>query len=170
MASQSANVTSIDSPRQFRAALVRFIDEVEAALVTLEMETHRPMEWIEADRPRYWRQEGRKASEAVAEARVALERCQVRIGGEDARYCYDERKALEKAKRRLVTSEEKVQSLRRWRTELQKAVEELQVQLARAKHYLESDLAKAVAALDRISAALGRYAEQSAPSGGGPAT
>jgi hypothetical protein len=170
MAAQSANVTSIDAPRQFRAALVRFIAEVEAALVMLEMEAHRPMEWIEADRPRYWRQEGRKASEAVAEARVALERCQVRIGGEDARYCYDERKALEKAKRRLITSEEKMQSLRRWRTEMQKAVEELQVQLARAKHYLETDLVKAIAALDRIGAALDRYSEQSAPSGGGPAT
>ncbi len=166
----SANVTSIDAPRQFRAALVRFIAEVEAALVTLELEAARPLEWIEADRPRYWRQEARKASEAVAEARVALERCQVRIGGEDARYCYDERKALEKAKRRLLLSEEKVQSLRRWRNELQKAVEELQVQFARAKHYLETDLAKAIATLDRVAAALDRYAQQSAPSGGGPAT
>ncbi len=162
----SANVTSIDAPRQFRAALVRFIAEVEAALVTLELEAARPLEWIEAD----WRQEARKASEAVAEARVALERCQVRIGGEDARYCYDERKALEKAKRRLLLSEEKVQSLRRWRNELQKAVEELQVQFARAKHYLETDLAKAIATLDRVAAALDRYAQQSAPSGGGPAT
>jgi hypothetical protein len=170
MTAQSANVTSIDAPRQFRAALVRFIAEVEAALVTLELEASRPLEWIEADRPRYWRQEARKASDAVAEARVALERCQVRIGGEDARYCYDERKALEKAKRRLLLSEEKVQSLRRWRNELQKAVEELQVQFARAKQYVETDLVKALAALDRITAALDRYTQQSAPSSGGLAT
>src|SRR4029078_11305791 len=121
----TANVTSIDAPRQFRASLVRFMAEVEAALVTLDLEAHRPLEWVEADRPRYWRQEERKASEAVGEARVALERCQVRLGGEDARYCYEERKALEKAKRRLQLSEEKVQLLRRWRNELQKAVEEL---------------------------------------------
>src|SRR5690242_12409490 len=154
MPAQSANVTSIDAPRQFRAALVRFIADVEAALVTLDLEAHRPLEWIEGDRPRYWRQEGRKASEAVAEARVALERCQVRISGEDAKYCYDERKALEKAKCRLIAAEEKVQALRRWRVEMHKIVEDLQVQLARAKHYLESDLAKAVAALDRIAAAL----------------
>jgi hypothetical protein len=163
MAAQSANVTSIDAPRQFRAALIRFMAEVEAALVALELETHRSLEWVEADRPRYWRAEARKASEAVGEARVALERCQVRIGGEDVRYCYEERKALEKAKRRLQLSEEKVQLLRRWRNELQKAVEELQVQLARARHYLESDLTKAVAALDRITAALDRYAQQTGP-------
>ncbi len=156
----TANVTSIDAPRQFRAALVRFIADVEAALVTLDLEAHRPLEWIEGDRPRFWRQEGRKASEAVAEARVALERCQVRISGEDAKYCYDERKALEKAKRRLIAAEEKVQALRRWRVEMHKTVEDLQVQLARAKHYLETDLTQAMAALDRIIAALERYTQQ----------
>src|SRR5438094_2329401 len=142
MAAQSANVTSIDAPRQFRAALVRFVADVEAALVTLDLEAHRPIEWIEVDRPRYWRQEFRRASEAVAEARVALERCQVRISNEDTKYCYDERKALEKAKRRLETAEEKMQAVRRWRVELHKVVQDLQVQLARAKHYLESDMAK----------------------------
>ena len=166
----TANVTSIDAPRQFRAALVRFMAEVEAALVTLELEAHRPIEWIEGDRPRYWRQEARKASEAVGEARVALERCQVRISNEDTKCCYDERKALEKAKCRLEAAEEKVQAVRRWRVELHKAVEELQVQLARAKHYLESDLTKALAALDRIAAALDRYAQQSAPPAERPAT
>jgi hypothetical protein len=166
----TANVTSIDAPRQFRAALVRFIAEVEAALVTLNLEGHRPTEWIEGDRPRYWRQEARKASDAVGEARVALERCQVRISNEDTKYCYDERKALEKAKRRLQAAEEKVQAVRRWRVELHKAVEDLQVQLARAKHYLESDLVKAVAALDRVTAALDRYAQQTAPPVEGTAT
>src|SRR2546421_8674143 len=122
MAAQSANVTSIDAPRQFRAALVRFMAEVEAALVTLELEAHRPVEWIEGDRPRYWRQEARKASEAVGEARVALERCQVRISNEDTKYCYDERKALEKAKRRLQAAEEKVQAGRPGRGQRQKIV------------------------------------------------
>src|SRR5256885_6116632 len=150
MAAQSANVISIDAPRQFRAALVRFIAEVEAALVTLELEAHRPIEWIEGDRPRYWRQEARKASDAVGEARVALERCQVRISNEDTKYCYDERKALEKAKRRLEAAEEKVQVVRRWWVEIHKFVEELQVQLARAKQYMGTDMAKALAALDRI--------------------
>ena len=41
MAAQSANVTSIDAPRQFRAALVRFVEEMESALVTLDLEGFR---------------------------------------------------------------------------------------------------------------------------------
>ena len=163
MAGQIANVASIEALRQFRAALIKFSADVEAALLTLELESRRPVEWMEGDRSRYWPQQARKASEQVSEARVALERCQVRISSEDARYCYDERKALEKAKRRLQLAEEKVQSLRRWRVEMRKAVEELQVQLARTKHYLEGDFTKAIAALDRMATALDRYVHQTAP-------
>jgi multidrug resistance efflux pump len=161
----TANVTSIDAPRKFRAALVRFVADVDAALIVLELEARKPMEWVEGDRPQYWRQAARKASEQLAEARVALERCQVRISGEDTRFCFDERKALEKAKRRLQLADDKVQSLRRWRVEMQKAVEELQVQLGRAKHYLETDIAKAIPALDRIAAALDRYVEKGTSTG-----
>ena len=101
MPAQTANVTSLDALRNLRAALVRFAADVEAALVALELEARRPVEWVEGDRSRYWPQQARKASELVSEARLALERCELRISGEDARYCYDERKALEKAKRRL---------------------------------------------------------------------
>lgn len=162
MSSQSANVNSLDALRQFRVALVRFAADVEEALVTLELEARRPLEWIEDNRPRYWRQQAHKASDRVNEARVALERCQVRINSEDPKYCYDERKALEKAKRRLQLAEEKIQAVRRWRIEMLKATEELHSQLAKARHYLESDLVKGVAALDRMSAALDRYVEQTA--------
>ena len=162
---QTANLTSTDAPRQFRAALVRFVADVEAALIALELEGRKPVEWVESNRPQYWRQAARKASEQLAEARVALERCQVRISSEDAQYCYDERKALEKAKRRVELADAKIQSLRRWRVEMQKSVEELQVQLGRAKHYLETDIVKAIAALDRITAALDRYIEQRQVSG-----
>jgi hypothetical protein len=159
MTGHTANVTSLDALRSFRAALVRFAADVEAALITLELEARRPVEWIEDDRSRYWPQQIRKASEMVSEAKLALERCEIRISGEDSKYCYDERKALEKAKRRLQLAEEKTQAVRRWRMQMHKESEEFQTQIARLKQYLENDLARAVAALDRITTALDRYTE-----------
>src|SRR4051812_34045853 len=101
MPGPTANVTSLDALRGFRAALVRFGADVETALVALELEARRPVEWIEGDRSRYWPQQVRRASEMVSEARLALSRCEVRISSEDTKYCYDERKSLEKTKRRL---------------------------------------------------------------------
>jgi hypothetical protein len=159
MAAQSANVTSLDALLNFKAALLRFAANVEAALVALELEGRRPVEWVEEDRTRYWPRQVGRASEAVSEARLALERCQVRNSSEDARFCYDERKVLEKAKRRLQLAEEKVQAVKRWRMQMQHEAEEFEVQLARLRRYLESDLVRAIASLDRMLEALSQYTE-----------
>ena len=43
---------------------------------------------------------------------------------------------------------------------MHKAGADFHVQIAKLKHYLESDLLKAVATLERMSSALDRYAEQ----------
>ena len=157
--SGTANITSLDALRSFRAALVRFAADVEAALVALELEARRPVEWVEGDRSRYWPQQVRKATDLVSEARLALERCELRISTEDARYCYDERKALEKAKRRLRLTEEKTQATKRWRAQMHKESEEFHVQIAKLKRYVESDLVRAIATIDRMTAALDRYVE-----------
>jgi hypothetical protein len=157
MPGSAANVTSIAVLAVLRAAMVRFVDSAEAALVALELEARRPLEWIEDDRARYWPQQARRAADAVNEARIALERREARISGDEVRYCHDERKALEKAKRRLHLCEEKIAATRRWRVEMQKEVEELQVQIARLRHYLETDLVKALAVLEQMAGALEKY-------------
>src|ERR1051325_7746782 len=100
MAARAANITSIEAIRLFATAMMAFEDGAEDAAVQLELEARRPVEWI--DRlSAYWPQQVRKASDSLSEARVALEVCELTISGDDRRSCYDERKALEKAKRRL---------------------------------------------------------------------
>ena len=49
--------------------------------------------------------------------------------------------------------------MRRWKHELRKEIEELEVQGAKLQHYLESDLVAAVAALSRMADAIDRYAQ-----------
>jgi hypothetical protein len=99
MAASPANITSIEALRLLKAAVVQFDAEVQAALVALEMEARRPVEWVEHDRKQYWPRQVQKASDAVNEARLSLQRCELTISGEDNRSCYDERKALQKAKK-----------------------------------------------------------------------
>jgi len=156
----TANVTSIDALKSVKAALIQFCADIEAALVAMELEARRPMEWIEGDRSRYWPQQARRASDAVQEARQALQRCEVRVASEDRPSCYDEKKALEKAKRRLQLAEDKSRIIRRWSSEMQKATEDFAMQVARLRSYLETDVVKAIAAAERMAAALNRYVEQ----------
>jgi hypothetical protein len=155
----SANVTSIDAIRMVRLALQQFQMDAQNALMQLELEGRRPVAWIENDRAPYWDREVRKASDAQAEARIALEKAEVTTSAEEHKYAYDERKALEKAKRRLRLCEEKVQKVKRWRSVIHKESETFESQVAKLKRYLEHDLVQAVAALGRMAEALDKYTQ-----------
>jgi hypothetical protein len=163
MAARKAHLSSIEAVRALKAALVQFGAEVQAALDALELESRRPVEWIEHDQSQYWPREVLKRSDRLSEARLALQKCELTIDGSESRYCYDERKALERAKQRMRTAEEKVQAVRRWRATIRKEVEEFQVQVEKLRHYLTSDFLQAGVALERMAAALDRYVEQQTP-------
>ena len=166
MAARSANITSIEAIRAFATAMLAFEDGAEDAAVQLELEARRPIEWID-QLSAYWPKEVRKASDNLSEARISLEKCELTISGEDRKSCYDERKALEKAKRRLRTAEDKVQAVRRWKVQIRKEAEEFQVQIAKLRQFLESDLIRSIASLKRMSEALDKYVQKSAATGGG---
>ena len=166
MASRAANLTSIDAVRSFALALIQFEEGADDALVQLELESRRPVAWVD-EKCAYWPREVRKASDSLSEARLALERCEITISGDDRKSCYDERKAFEKAKRRLHKAEEKVQVARRWKVKIRKEVEDFEVQIAKLRQYLESDFVRGIAALQRMSEALDQYVQQRGGGGGG---
>ena len=64
----SANVTSIEALRRFKAALVEFEADVVDAITMLELEAQRPVDWIETDRTLYWPREVQKADARVKPA------------------------------------------------------------------------------------------------------
>ncbi|MDX1945442.1 MAG: hypothetical protein SFU86_08535 [Pirellulaceae bacterium] len=171
MTGSAANLTSTEALRSLHAALIAFAEEVRDALVLLELECRRPVEWIDHDRTLYWPRELRKASDVLAEARLTLSRCEATIYGEDHKSCYDERKAVEKAKRRLHLCEDKIQAVRRWRVQIRKEVDEFSVQIAKLGQFLDADFPRSIAAVLRMCEALDRYVEQAGPatsSGGSP--
>lgn len=162
MAGQAANLHSIEALRAFKEALQAFESSVQDALVSLELEARRPVEWIENDRSRYWPREERKAADGVIEARLGLERCEQTTSADTPRYCYDERKLLEKAKRRWRLTEEKVQAVKRWRQQIRKDVQEFQVQISKLKRFMETDFLGTIVSLERMSEALDRYVQRPA--------
>lgn len=170
MPPQTANITSIDAVRVLKTALQQFESDVHDALTILELECRRPTDWIENDRSRYWPREVRKAIDTLSEARGALERCELSSTAHEHRSCYDEKKALEKAKRRLRLAEEKVQIVQRWKSKIRKEVEELHVQIAKLKQYLDTDLLRAMTVLERMAEALARYTQQLGPPAGDSGT
>jgi hypothetical protein len=155
---RSADVTSIDAIRGFRTALLQFGGEAEDAIVMLILEARKAIQWLQQDRARYWPEQTRKAQEWVVQARNELDRCQLHYGSENAPSCFDQKKKLERAKRRLRLCEEKVKAVKRWTNTIRQELDDFDGELAKMRNWLETDLPRAAALLERMVRALDKYA------------
>lgn len=154
---RAADVKSTSAVRGFQQELIKFEAALRQIVEILMKEVHRGVEWIESDRSAYWPAQVRKASDRVAEARVNLERCELATNPDNRRSCYEEKKLLDQAKRRLRFSEEKVRETKRWLRLVRRESEDFQTRLAKLAHILEYDLPRAIAQLDRAARTLDQY-------------
>jgi len=162
---QFANVTSIEAIQALRTALRKFEAGARDGLETLVLEVRRAVDWIENERRRYWPAQVRRASERLVAARNELDRCRLTFGSDEAPSCYEQQQAFERAKRRLRWCEEKVRVTKRWARIVQQEVSDFEGQVAQLNNLLDSDVPRAVAALERMVRALDNYAssQQSDP-------
>jgi len=156
---RSAHVESIDAVQALRVALSRFQEDASDALVAIEQEIHRFLDWLEHDQLKYWIHQTNRASEQVGEARSNLERKRVMTVGGETPPCREEKKALELAKRRHRFAEEKVAEVRRMRREVDHEVNEVKGRLSSLADSLTSDVPKASTVLEHVLTSLHRYAE-----------
>ena len=161
---QSARVKSIDALQGLSAALACFHDGARSALDDLEIELRRALQWIGQDCPGYWKQEHRLARDGVTEARLQLENAKLfrRIADEQKSFV-EEKKVLERAKRRLQIAEEKVAAIPHWAVMIERAVNEFRGSRSQFANWLDADYPKAMAALGRMMAGLEAYVRLAAP-------
>lgn len=164
----AANITSTDAVRSFKVALQEYEADLRDAITQLLLEMRRAVDWLEHDRARYWPQEVRNASDALVQARSDLARAETSIGADDRRSNYEKRLAFEAAKRRLRSAEQKVRAVRKWRVELSQRADEFEGRLGRLTNFLDSDMPRAIAVLERMATALDKYTEKATPSEASP--
>ena len=166
--SRSARVTSISVLPTMAAAVQRFRGEAAGVLEDLDIQLRRAQEWIHYDRKEYWARELRRGWENLSQARVQLQQARTsrRIAGHEPS-CIDEQRALERAKRRVETAEEKIEAVQHWAHVIDRAVDEFQQSRVRFSSWLDTDLSRAVAALNRMSESLGSYTSLEAPTDSG---
>jgi hypothetical protein len=168
--STQAEVKSIDTLAFVKTALVAFGHETGQSLAEVEMQAQRIVDWICLDQAAYWKTEVRKAADGVNQAIKDLQHCRTykKVGNNEPS-CIEEKKALEKAKKKLARAEEKAEAVRRWTPVVRQQFQETGVRLTRFREVIDVDCPKAVARLERMLVALDHYAHSSAPSntGGG---
>jgi hypothetical protein len=164
MLPDGAYVGSLAAMQAFQAALANFVDQAKQSLTMIDMEARRAVDWVRIDRAEYWKQEVRRAGEAVNRAKDELHHCLTFKSTEDfTPSCIDERKALERAQRRLKLAEQKIEAVRHWSRALQHEVNEYSGRVVQFNAVLENDIPKAMISLTRMLDMLDRYITTTAP-------
>jgi hypothetical protein len=155
---QAARVRSTDSIREFRASLLEFSHDLRDALSSVDLETRRALEWILERQPAYWQHQVRVGHDRVLAAKNDLHRCRSSpLPGGGVPSCMEERKALERAQRRLAYAEEKVLKVRQWGHTSQQEITEYAGRANQLVAVLDGDLPRAVEFLNRVLSSLESY-------------
>lgn len=157
-----AHVTSIAALRDFKNDLLIFSEEAGEAIVGADMEIRRTFDYVQ-DQIKHWQREVIKREREVGEAKVALNRKKIeRIFGRKPDVT-EEEKAYRKARMRHEEAEQRVAKLRRWAPILQHAVTEYEGPARQLATFLEVNLEKCVAQLERGIDALEEYVRVGTP-------
>ena len=164
--STQAEVKSIDTLAFVKAALTAFGHETGQSLAEVEMQAQRMVDWICIEQAAYWKTEVRRAADGVNQAMKDLQHCRTykKVGNNEPS-CIEEKKALEKAKKRLARAEEKAEAVRRWTPVVRQQFQETGVRMTRFREVVDVDCPKAVTRLERMLVALDHYAHTAAPRG-----
>jgi hypothetical protein len=155
--SSGANVHSLEAIEAVRGALVSFVEQVRDALAELQSEMRRVADWLEHDRPRYWRTQVRLANDGVHEAQQSLHRCLMFPIAKERPSCYEERAALKKAQARLAYCEEKAERVRHWQRVIQHELFEYEGRISQLVRVAEEEVPRAIGVLGKVLRRLEEY-------------
>jgi hypothetical protein len=154
----NARVHDIDVIRQFRAALVKFLESANSALTDSDGEITRKIGWLEGEQQHFWSMQVRKWNEEVNRAKDAVRQKRIfkdSLGRQQS--TVDEEKHLKKCQRTLEEAEQKLENTRRHAKQLQREHLLYRGGVQRLATALSSDMPNAIAMLDRVTVQLEKY-------------
>jgi len=162
--STQADVKSIDTIAFVKTALTSFAQETSQGVTEVEMQAQRMVDWICHDQAAYWKTEVRRAADQVNQAMKDLQHCRTykKVGNNEPA-CAEEKKALEKAKKRLARAEQKQEAVRRWTPVVRQELQEAGVRLTRFREVIDLDCPRAMARLERMLRSLDEYTNATSP-------
>jgi hypothetical protein len=160
---ESANVRSIDAVKNFHAAVVRFQEEARLAISSLEMQLLRFIGWLERDRPTFWKREIETCYREMSEWRVRLHQCKMRKMGDFKPTCFEEKKALEKAKKDLEHAQKQVPIVKHWTNSAHHEANEYHGRASQMTQLIERDIPMLLAMLHQVVDRLEAYGNVQTP-------
>jgi hypothetical protein len=153
-----AKVTSLDALDSFATALRLFQDEALRAMESVEMNARAASAWTKQERRNYWRTQIGRAEQKAHEAKLNLQRAQTFRRMDDYRPdCVDEKREVERTRRRLEFCREKVEAVKHWSHAVDQGIFEYEGGVSQLARWLETEAERAVATLRRLRTTLQEY-------------
>lgn len=160
-----ARVVSVDALVDFKSGLQVFREDVSDALVAVDLECQRLLDWIKNTQIKSWQTQLRKREERLNEAKADLHRKKLTSMNEFSSHV-DEKATVKKMQRLVEEAEAKISICRKWAMAAQEAIEEYQASAMGLSGTLEVDLPKAMNSLQQSIKALDAYLAAQLPSTG----
>jgi hypothetical protein len=155
---EQIKVADVETIERFRASLLVASETFGLALEEAEGEIERTLAWVESEQPDFWRKRIRKVQDEVVMCKSALFRKQEIKATADARpSVVDEKKALDRAMKRLEYAEHKLRNTKRWTTELPRQSVIFKGALSGMHTVLDRDVPRVNAMLKRMTEHLEAY-------------
>lgn len=165
--SQSANVRSLEAIREFRVALIKFIDKAKRSVATAESEVQRTSTWLSSSQPLHWTHEVRRANDRLAQAKGELARATL-SQPDNPRGPTDQIRLVRKREEEIRIAMKKGEQTKKWSRKFEQQTNEYKGAMTPLSSSLDGDLNKAVSILTNSIKSLEEYIASTAPTSSEP--
>jgi hypothetical protein len=144
---EAANIKSLDGLRDFRVALIDFIDKAKRATSSAESEINHMHSWLNNTQLMHWKHSIRRAEEKLSQAKSELFRATI-SQPDNPRGPTDQIKLVRKRKEEIATAQRKLQNTQRWVRIVEHEIHEYRSAMAPLTASLDGELQKAVVKID----------------------
>ena len=159
---QAANVRSLEALREFRVALIKFIDKAKRAVATSDSEVMRTQMWIDSHQPAHWKRELRKSEERLNQAKSELFRATI-SQPDNPRGPTDQVRLVNKRKAEIEYVKQKLEKTKRWSRTFERSTNEYRGAISPLSSALDGTAHKAVVLIERSITTLESYLKSVTP-------
>jgi len=157
---QQARVTSLDELESFRTSLIIFMGKANRALDQVSDEVKRTRNWLNHDQRLFWETQAKRRQKLLDQANQELISARYSEFKDSVSV---QQMAVRKAKAALQQAEEKLLKVKGWSRNYDHETDPRVRKLESLRHFLETDIPKAIAYLSQTQRTLEDYTERSAP-------
>jgi len=153
---ESARINSVTALRDLKLALADFIEQINIAFASVDAEIGRMGQWLQQERPAYYKHAVRRAEDAVTRAKSDISRKQYMRAPEPVSVV-EERKVLEKLKRRLEELQRKQDAVRKWAPRWEREAMMYKSTCRPLTECAQATLPRAIERLEKMAVAIEEY-------------